>query len=100
MRGLDGVHASSTRSERGRERSRLDRASRYLERARRSLREKRPYEARAFYEKAQRLLLSLLHKNGIRRGIRMSDLSEGEVQEIRDEYITQLMERAWRSMGT
>ncbi|MEM0154304.1 MAG: hypothetical protein QW814_00510 [Methanothrix sp.] len=100
MRGLDGVHACSTRSEKGGELSRLERASKYLERARRSFREKRPYEAGVFYAKAQRLLLSLLRKKGIRRGIKKSDLSEGEVQEIRDEYITQLIERAWRSMGT
>ena len=100
LRGLKRVHACSTRSESGRELSRLKRASMYLERARRSFREKRPNEANAFYEKAQRLLLSMLRKKGIKRGVEMSDLSEDEVQEVRDEYITQLIEKAWRSMGT
>ena len=100
LRGLDGVHACSTRSETGSELSKLERASRYLERAKRSFRGRRPYEASVFYGKAQKLLLSLLRKKGIRRGIKMSDLLEGETQEIRDEYITQLIEKAWRSMGT
>ncbi|OJI07768.1 MAG: hypothetical protein BK997_01985 [Candidatus Micrarchaeum sp. ARMAN-1] len=100
MRGLDGVHACSTRSETVSELSKLERASRYLERAKRSFRDRRPYEASVFYKKAQRLLLSLLRRKGIRRGIKMSDLLEGETQGIRDEYITQLIEKAWRSMGT
>jgi HEPN domain-containing protein len=97
---LDGVHACSTRSETVSELSKLERASRYLERAKRSFRDRRPYEASVFYKKAQRLLLSLLRRKGIRRGIKMSDLLEGETQGIRDEYITQLIEKAWRSMGT
>jgi len=100
LRGLDGVHACSTRSETVSELSKLERASRYLERAKRSFRDRRPYEASVFYKKAQRLLLSLLRRKGIRRGIKMSDLLEGETQGIRDEYITQLIEKAWRSMGT
>ncbi len=97
LRRFSHAHASAARSGISAA-SRLERASMYFEKAKSLVRAKRRREAGVFYAKAQKSLLSILRRNGIKERNIKTEVLDEEVQEISDERITQLMERAWQSM--
>jgi hypothetical protein len=98
LRRFRHAHAPATRS-RSSASSKLERASVYFEKAKSLVRASKRNEAGFFYAKAQKILLSVLRKNGIKAKSIKPEVLDDEVQGIRDEYITQLMERAWQSMN-